>query len=216
MNDKKNKKHNNFFYLFFKRLVDIIIGLLGVIFLIPLTIILKICYILTGDFHSIFFTQQRVGKNGKLIRIFKYRSMVLNAEDKLEELMKKNKKIRDEYLKNKKLEDDPRITKVGKFIRKFSIDELPQLINVVIGNMSLVGPRPYLPREIEDMGKYYNYVIMCKPGITGLWQVSGRSDISFKKRLKLDKEYALKYCFKYDTKIFFKTFKVVLCKQGAK
>ena len=142
--------------------------------------------------------------------------MVPNAEQLLEELMEKDPKIKEEYLTNKKLENDPRITKVGKFIRKCSIDEFPQLINVLIGNMTLVGPRPYLPREKEDMGKYYDYVITCKPGITGLWQVSGRSDISFKNRLKLDKKYTTERNFKMDAKIFFQTFSTVIGKKGAK
>lgn len=216
MDNTNSKKSKKYFYLFIKRLFDIIIGLIGFVFLIPITIILKICYMLTGDFHSIFFIQDRIGKNGKIFKLFKYRSMVINAEEKLEELMKNDKKIRDEYNKNKKLDDDPRITKIGRFIRKFSIDEIPQFINVFIGNMSIVGPRPYLPREKNDMGKYYDYIIKCKPGVTGLWQVSGRSDVSFKNRLKLEKQYAEECSLWYDIKIFFKTFKAVFGKQGAK
>ena len=130
--------------------------------------------------------------------------------------MEKDPKIKEEYLKNKKLEKDPRITKIGWIIRKYSIDEFPQLINVLIGNMTLVGPRPYLLREKIDMGKYYDYVITCKPGITGLWQVSGRSDISFKNRLKLDEKYASEKSIKLDITILLKTFKAVLGKKGAK
>jgi len=204
------------FYLFIKRLFDIIAGLIGVILLIPITIIIKIAYMITGDFHSIFFVQERIGYKGRLIKIFKYRSMIPNAEEKLEELMKKDKKIKKEYLENKKLENDPRVTKLGSLIRKLSIDELPQFINVLIGNMSLVGPRPYLPREQKDMGKYYDYVISSKPGLTGLWQVSGRNDVSFKERLKLDEEYFNKKSLLFDIKIFFKTFIVVLFRKGAK
>lgn len=209
-------KNNNCIYFIVKRLIDIICGLIGIVLLIPVTIIIKIISICTGDFKSIFFVQERVGYKGKKIKIFKYRSMVPNAEQKLEELMEKDPKIKKEYLENKKLENDPRITKIGGFIRKFSIDELPQLINVFIGNMSIVGPRPYLPREIDDMGDYYKYVIACKPGITGLWQVSGRSDISFKHRLKLDEKYVNERNLSFDTKIFFKTFSVVLFRKGAK
>lgn len=203
-------------YFFSKRLVDIIAGIVGVILLVPMTIVIKIISIFSGDFKSIFFTQERIGKNGKSIKIFKYRSMVPNAEQLLDELMEKDPKIKEEYLTNKKLENDPRITKVGKFIRKCSIDEFPQLINVLIGNMTLVGPRPYLPREKEDMGKFYDYVITCKPGITGLWQVSGRSDVSFKNRLKLDKKYAEERNSKMDIKIFVQTFSTVIGKKGAK
>lgn len=207
------KKH---IYLCIKRLFDIVIGLLSIIPLIICTIFVKIAYMLTGDFHKIIFTQNRIGKNGKTIKILKYRSMVPNAEKVLEELMESNPEIKKEYLENKKLHNDPRITKIGKFIRKFSIDELPQFINILIGDMSLVGPRPYLPREKEDMGRYYNYVIACKPGLTGLWQVSGRSDVSFKNRLKLDEKYTNERGLKYDIKIIFKTFGAVLGKKGAK
>ena len=209
-------KNNSCIYFIIKRLIDIIAGLVGILLLIPVTIILKIISICTGDFKSIFFVQERVGYKGKRIKIFKYRSMVPNAEQKLEDLMEKDPKIKKEYLENKKLENDPRITKIGRFIRKFSIDELPQLINVFIGNMTLIGPRPYLPREIDDMGEYYKYVISCKPGITGLWQVSGRSDVSFQHRLKLDKKYVNERSFTFDFKIFFKTFSAVLGKKGAK
>lgn len=210
------ENNNKIMYFVVKRLFDIILGLIGIIILIPTIIIVKIASMCTGDFKSIFFVQERIGLKGKKIKIFKFRSMIPNAEEKLEELMKTDPKIREEYTKNKKLACDPRITKIGNFIRKFSIDELPQLINVFIGNMTLVGPRPYLPREIDDMGDYYKYVIACKPGLTGLWQVSGRSDVSFKHRLKLDKKYTLERNFKYDCKIFFKTFNVVLGSKGAK
>ncbi|MBP3461176.1 MAG: sugar transferase [Bacilli bacterium] len=203
-------------YYFCKRLLDIIGGLIGCILLIPITIIIKFVSILNKDYDSIFFTQDRIGKDGKTIKIYKFRSMIPNAEDVLEVLMRKDPKIRKEYLENKKLDNDPRITKIGKFIRRYSIDEFPQLLNVLIGNMTLVGPRPYLFREKEDMGEYYDYVITCKPGITGLWQVSGRSDISFKNRLKLDKKYALEKNIKEDIMILFKTFKAVLGKKGAK
>ena len=213
-NEVINKK--SFIYYMVKRFFDILFGLIGVVLLIPITVFVKIAYICTGDFKSIFFTQKRIGLNGKTIKIFKFRSMVPNAEQKLEELMKNDENIRKEYLENKKLENDPRITKVGGFIRKFSIDELPQLINVFIGNMTLIGPRPYLFREIDDMGDYYKYVIACKPGLTGLWQVSGRSDVSFKHRLKLDEKYVRERSILFDIKIFFKTFSVVLFRKGAK
>lgn len=207
------KKH---IYLCIKRFFDILFGLLSIIPLIICTIFIKIAYVCTGDFHKIIFTQERIGKNGKKIKILKYRSMVPNAEKVLEELMDKDPKIKKEYTENKKLHDDPRITKIGRIIRKCSIDELPQFINILIGDMSLVGPRPYLPREKEDMGSYYDYVIACKPGLTGLWQVSGRSDVSFNYRLKLDKKYVNARGLKYDIIIIFKTFGAVLGKKGAK
>ena len=140
--------------------------------------------------------------------------MVPNADDILMEMLK-DKKIADEYNKNKKLKNDPRITKVGKIIRKTSLDEIPQFINILKGDMSLVGNRPYLPREKDDMGKYYDDIIKTKPGLTGYWQVSGRSDVSFKNRLKLEQYYSNNYSFKLDIQIVFKTIKVVLGMQGA-
>ena len=209
-------KTQKLFYLFIKRIFDIFVSLIGVILLIPITLCVKISYILIGDFHPIIYTHERIGKNGKIFKLYKFRSMVPNADKELTKILKSNKELNKEYNKNKKLENDPRITKVGKFIRKYSIDELPQLFNVLIGNMSLIGNRPYLPREKKDMGNYYRYIIMTKPGITGYWQVSGRNDVSFKRRLKLEKYYSNNYSLTMDISIFFKTFKVVLCGRGAK
>ena len=142
--------------------------------------------------------------------------MVPNAEKVLENLMKSDSKIRKEYLNNKKLEHDPRLTRVGKIIRRTSIDEFPQFFNVLKGEMSLIGPRPYLLREKDDMEMYYNEIVACKPGITGLWQVSGRSDLSFKYRLKLDRIYYLQRTIRFDLIIAYKTFGAVFNKNGAK
>ena len=203
-------------YLSSKRLTDIIISLIGLLCLIPIAIIIKISYMVTGDFKSIFYVQDRIGKNGKLFKFFKFRSMVPNADEILFELLKKNKKLKKEYDTNKKLKDDPRITPAGKIIRKLSIDELPQLINIFLGDMTLIGNRPYLPREKEDMGDYYDDIVKTKPGLTGLWQVSGRSSVSFKKRLEIEQRYSNIAGFKIDIKIFFKTFKVVLFGKDAK
>lgn len=210
------KSKNKVLYFTVKRVFDIVIGLLGTIIVIPMALLIKLCYMLQGDFASIIFCQERIGENGKNIKIFKFRSMVPNGEKVLEELMASDPKIKEEYLKNKKLVNDPRITKVGKFIRRTSIDEFPQFINVLKGDMSLVGPRPYLWREKTDMKDYYNDVIKCKPGITGLWQVSGRSDVSFEYRLKLDRVYLIQRSIKFDLKIMFKTVSAVLGKNGAK
>lgn len=205
-----------FFYLVIKRSFDIICGLIGVLILIPISIIIKIIYICNKDFSPIFFTQNRIGKNGKEFKFYKYRSMVANADEILFRMLKEDKEIAKEYKKNKKLKNDPRITKVGKFLRKTSLDELPQLINVLKGDMSIIGNRPYLPREKEDMGEYYDDIVKTKPGITGYWQVSGRSDLSFKKRLELEQFYSNQISLKLDIKIFFKTFQVVFLKKGAK
>ncbi len=203
-------------YLSTKRIVDILFSLIGLLFLIPISIIIKICYMVTGDFTSIFFIQDRIGKNGKHFKFFKYRSMVPNADEILFRTLEMDKVLAEEYKENKKLKNDPRITKVGRIIRKFSIDELPQCINIFLGDMSLIGNRPYLPREKKDMGDYYDDIVKTKPGLTGLWQVSGRSSIPFKKRLEIEQRYSKQAGFKLDIKIFFKTFKVVLFGKDAK
>lgn len=203
-------------YLCLKRLIDIIAGIIGLLILLPIALVIKIISMCNGDFHKIIFVQKRIGKNGKEFDFYKFRSMVPNADELLFKLMEENEEIRKEYQENKKLKDDPRITKVGKFIRRFSIDELPQLINVLKGDMTLIGNRPYLPREKDDMGKYFNDIVKTKPGITGYWQVSGRSDVSFKARLKMEQFYSNNFGFKMDMKIFFKTFDAVFGHKGAK
>lgn len=202
-------------YLFIKRCFDILCSLIGMIFLIPLSIIVKICYIATGDFHSIFFTQNRIGKNGKEFKFFKFRTMVVNADEVLFKLLKEDKKIAREYKINKKIKDDPRITKVGKILRRTSLDELPQLINVFIGNMTMIGNRPYLPREKKDMGKYFKDIVKTKPGITGYWQVAGKEDTTFDRRLELESFYSKNCGLIMDIKIFFKTFSAVIKGHGA-
>ena len=213
LNFSKVKKYS---YLITKRLFDIILSLFGILFLIPLSIIIKISYILNKDYSSIFYTQTRIGKNGKEFKLYKFRSMIPNADEVLKELMDTNTDIFNEYSKNKKLKDDPRVTKVGKFIRKTSLDEFPQFINVFKGDMSIVGNRPYLPREKKDMGNYYNDIVKTKCGIVSYWAIHGRSDVSFKRRLELEKYYSNHQSLKLDIEIFFRAFLVVLLKKGAK
>ena len=202
-------------YYLTKRSFDIACSIIGLVFMIPLILIVKISYILTGDFKSIFYTQKRIGKNGKEFNFFKFRSMIPNADLVLEKLLKENKKMRKEYQLNKKLKNDPRITKMGNVLRKTSLDELPQVLNILKGDMTVIGNRPYLPREKKDMGKSFDIIVKTKPGLTGYWQVSGRSDTTFKRRLELEQEYSRRAGFKIDTKIFFKTFIVVICGRGA-
>ena len=197
-------------YRFIKRLFDIGCGLIGVVILIPITLIVKLVTVLTGDFAPILFKQNRIGKNGKEFKFYKFRSMVPNADEILFKTLEMDKVAAEEYKKNKKFKNDPRITKIGKIIRKLSIDELPQLINVLKGDMSIIGNRPYLPREKEDMAEYYDDIIKTKPGITGYWQVNGRSKTTFKERLEMEKYYSNNYSLILDIKIFLKTFKVVL------
>ena len=214
-NEIVSSKQRKIIYKITKRLFDIFIGLFGIILLIPITIIIKLCYMFTGDFKRIIFTQNRIGINGKEFKFYKFRSMVPNADEVLFKLLKEDKKLAKEYKINKKLKDDPRITKIGKIIRKASIDELPQLINIFKGDMSLIGNRPYLPREKCDMGEYFNDIVKTKPGLTGWWQVNLRSRGTFEDRLKMEKYYSNRAGFRIDFKIFIKTFKVVLMKDGA-
>ena len=201
-------------YKCIKKIIDIFFGIIGSILCIPIIIFAKIAYMCHGDFNQVFFAQKRIGRNGKEITIFKLRTMVPNADKVLKELMKKDQKIADEYKKYKKLKNDPRITKVGHFLRAFSFDEFPQFFNVLIGNMSVVGPRPYLPREKVDMGKYYDIIIKTKPGVTGYWQVNGRNDTDFEYRLILDEYYSTHKTITMDIKIIIKTIAQVVFRSG--
>ncbi len=198
-----------------KRIIDILAGIVGMIILIPLMLIIKIANIFTKDSASIFFIQNRIGKDGKIFKMYKFRTMIVGAEEELEKLLIENEEIRNEYELNKKIKDDPRVTKIGKFLRKTSLDEFPQFINILKGEMSLVGPRPYLKREKKDIGQDYYKIIEMTPGLTGLWQVSGRSNITFEERVKLDIEYYKKNSFFGDMKILLKTITAVLNKKGA-
>ena len=198
-----------------KRTIDIIGGFCGVLLLIPLTITIWIANKILRDKGPIFYTQERIGKNGKIFKMYKYRSMVVGADKKLEKYLEENEEAREEYKKYKKLKHDPRVTKIGKFIRKTSLDEFPQFINVLKGDMSLVGPRPYLPREKEEINGFFNYITSCKPGITGLWQTSGRSHTTFTDRLTLDMSYYYNHTLKTDIKILYKTVNNVIKKEGA-
>ena len=204
------------YYRIIKRAFDLLTSTVGIFLLIPVIVLVKLLYICTGDLHSIFLVQKRIGKGGKEFNFFKFRTMVSDADSVLEEILNENSELAEEYKANKKLESDPRITKAGGFIRRFSIDEIPQVLNIFAGKMSVIGNRPYLPREKEDMGDYFSSIVSTKPGLTGYWQVSGRSDVSFLKRLQLEQYYSEHCCLKLDIGIFFKTFKVVLFGSGAK
>lgn len=214
LEQKEKKTFNEITYSFLKRTVDITASATALLLLSPVFLVTSLAIRKDSDGPAMF-TQKRIGKDGKLFEIYKFRTMVPDADKKLFELLDKDEKTREEYKVNKKLKHDPRITKVGNFLRKTSIDELPQLINVLKGDMSLVGPRPYLPREKEDMGDYYNTIIESKPGITGLWQVSGRSNTTFEDRLEFDKEYTENKGFLYDMGLLTKTVGVVIHKDGA-
>lgn len=198
-----------------KRTIDITAGIVGMLILIPLTMILYLVKVMERDKGPLFFTQERIGKDGKLFKMYKFRTMIINADEELEKILENDEQAREEYRIHKKLKNDPRVTKIGKFLRKTSLDEFAQFVNVLKGEMSLVGPRPYLPREKADMGYYYEYVIQCKPGITGLWQVSGRSEVSFEERLELDFKYYNNESVVGDVGLVFKTVVKTLKHEGA-
>ena len=198
-----------------RRGLDILTGLVGCLVLIPVTLAVKIGALASGDKDSIFFTQNRFGKNGKLIKIYKYRTMVPNAEKILQDMMEKDPKIREEYLTNKQLDPDPRVTAFGRILRKTSLDELPQLLNILKGDMSIIGPRPYLPQEKDDMGERYDVIVKFKPGLTGIWQASGRNNISFTERCKMDEYYYYHRSVWMDVMILVKTVKAVFLRDGA-
>ncbi len=208
--------HPKLVYYFIKRTFDIVAGIIGILILIPLSIFVFIMRIIKKENDGpMFYKQLRIGKNGKEIRIFKYRTMVMNADEKLVQYLEENEEAAKEYKKYKKLRKDPRITKVGAFLRKTSLDEFPQFINVLLGQMSVVGPRPYLHREKKDMDWYYDKIIKVKPGITGYWQVNGRSDVDFKDRLIMDTYYMEHKSLVMDTKIIIKTAMKIFKKEGA-
>jgi len=198
-----------------KRFMDILGGGIGVLTLIPLTLIIWIANKLVKDEGPIFYTQERIGKNGKIFKMYKYRSMVIGADEKLTKYLEENEDAREEYKKYKKLKNDPRITVIGKILRKTSLDEFPQFINVLKGDMSLVGPRPYLPREKEDMNGFFKYITSCKPGLTGFWQVNGRNDVTFTDRLSMDMNYYYNHNLRLDIKLLIKTLVKVFKKEGA-
>lgn len=200
---------------FVKRTIDILGSICGMLILLPITIAIGLANLAVKDKGPIFYIQERIGKDGKPFKLYKFRSMVIGADEKLEKYLAQNEEARKEYNTYKKLKDDPRVTRVGKFIRRTSLDEFPQFINVLKGEMSLVGPRPYLPKEKEDMGLYYGYIIKNKPGVTGPWQIGGRSDITFNDRLTIDLEYYKNNDVKLYIEILIKTVLKIIKKEGA-
>ena len=202
-------------YLFIKRFSDIIISLIGIILMLPIAIIVKISYMASGDFHSIFYTHNRIGKNGKIIRLIKFRSMVPNADEVFKELLKEEK-YKKEWEKNQKLANDPRITKMGNILRKTSMDEIPQFINVLKGDMSLIGPRPLVEGELDAHNGNHKLYESVRPGITGWWACNGRSATTYEERLKLEYYYINNMSLLLDIKCVFKTIAAVLFEKGAK
>lgn len=200
---------------FLKTLVDYTATILGgAVLLLPM---LYVAHRIKKDSPGdAMYNAERIGKDGKLFKCYKFRSMYTNGDEILEQYLKENPDKKVEWETYHKLDDDPRVTPIGKFIRKTSIDELPQLLNVLEGHMSLVGPRPYLPREADEMGDALSTIVLVKPGITGHWQVNGRSNVDFTNRLKMDCWYVHNRSFWMDIMLLFKTISVVLNKKGAK
>lgn len=207
----KEKIENQKNYLIVKRAMDLIGSLVGIILLSPLFLVVVLLIKFKDRKGSVIFKQLRVGKDGKLFYIYKFRSMVTNAEKLLDQLLDKNETTGAMF----KMKNDPRVTKIGHFIRKTSIDELPQLFNVLKGNMSLVGPRPPLPREVEKYSNYDKQRLLVTPGCTGLWQVSGRSNVGFNTMVKLDLDYIQGRSVLLDLKIIFRTVALLLGSKNA-
>jgi len=191
-------------YKFFKRVIDVVCSLAGLLLLSPVLIIVSMLIKLESD-GPIIFSQDRIGYKGKEFKMYKFRSMVVNAEELKKKLAEQNEMSGPMF----KMKNDPRVTKVGKFIRKTSIDELPQLINILKGEMSLVGPRPSLPKEVKEFEPWMIERLEVKPGLTCYWQVSGRNDIDFEDWMKLDIKYVRERSFWLDIKLIFKTFFVL-------
>ncbi|WP_102279279.1 sugar transferase [[Lactobacillus] timonensis] len=198
-------------YRFIKRLFDIIASALALVILSPLLLIIAICIKVDDPKGPVFYSQIRVGKDGKHFKMFKFRSMVTNADQLLEKLRAKNEVDGAMF----KIKNDPRITRVGRVIRKYSLDELPQLANVVLGSMSIVGPRPPLVSEVAEYTDYDKQRLMVKPGATGMWQVGGRNDVSFDEMVRLDLTYIQKRSIWLDLKIMFETVKIMIIPNGA-
>nr|WP_310338550.1 sugar transferase [Paenibacillus sp. 2003] len=198
-------------YLFMKRMLDLLGSFIGLIILCPLFAVIGLLIKIEAPQGSVFFRQVRVGQNGKEFHMYKFRSMVANAEDLLEQLIDQNEVNGNMF----KMKNDPRITRIGKFIRKTSLDELPQLWNVFRGEMSLVGPRPALPREVKNYTSYDRQRLQMIPGCTGLWQVSGRNSVGFEEMVELDLTYARERSMMVDIKIIFRTFKVLVGSKDA-
>lgn len=198
-------------YCWLRRFQDILFSLISIIVLSPVMLITAIAIFIDDPKGSPIFSQIRVGRTGKKFKMYKFRSMVVDAEDRLKKLLKNNEMDGPAF----KITDDPRITRVGKFIRKTSIDELPQLFNILKGDMSIVGPRPALPREVEQYTVYQTQRLFITPGLTCYWQIQpNRNDISFDEWVKMDIQYIRERSFIVDWKIIFKTVIAVFTKQG--
>jgi Undecaprenyl-phosphate galactose phosphotransferase WbaP len=197
-----------------KRMMDIGVVLIGSVFALPLLVVLSVMVKLDSK-GPIFYGHTRVGKNGKEFTMWKFRSMASNADQVLEQYLRDNPSLREEWESDQKLKNDPRITRMGALLRKYSLDELPQLWNVLLGDMSLVGPRPIVNEEAARYAESFQFYKKVKPGITGLWQVSGRNNTTYKERVRLDEYYVRNWSIWLDIYILLRTFRVVCQGEGA-
>lgn len=191
-------------YILLKRALDVAGALVGLLLLLPIGLLIALLVKLDSP-GPVFFRQNRLSKDYGSFKMLKFRSMYQNADARLAELLRSDPQLREEYERFHKLRDDPRITRVGRFLRKYSLDEFPQLINVLRGDMSLVGPRPYMHREINKMGPHADTILSMRPGLSGLWQTQGRNALSFEERLMLDEEYVKQASFWLDVRLIFLT-----------
>jgi exopolysaccharide biosynthesis polyprenyl glycosylphosphotransferase len=197
---------------FTKRCFDIALSGLAIIFLTPAMFVIALFVGLSSEGPALF-RQDRVGRNGELFTMLKFRSMATNAEDRLQVLIDHDRTVGNTVLF--KMREDPRVTPVGRFMRRFSIDELPQLFNIFMGHMSVVGPRPPLPKEVEQYEEHVHRRFLVKPGLTGLWQVSGRSDLSWEESVRLDLYYVENWSLADDFVLIWRTAKAVVRRDGA-
>ena len=209
MKKKSIKNRNLNFYKLFKTLLDFLFSIFFLIASLPFFIIISVL-IKFSSRGPIFFLQERIGKNNIPFKCIKFRTMHPEAKDILENLLINDKKLKMEFEQTHKIKNDPRITTIGKLLRKTSLDELPQFINVLKNEMSIVGPRPIVNKEKKKYGKNFKKVLSVKPGITGLWQVSGRNNLTYKTRVKLDMNYVENYNFLMDIRIIIRTIGVIL------
>ena len=208
---KQKVKSLNIYNKYIKRFIDIVLSFIALVLLSPVFLIIAICIKIESK-GPVFFVHKRVGKNGKMIGIYKFRSMVANAEELIKQFTPEQMK---EFKENFKLENDPRITKVGSFLRKTSLDELPQLVNILKGDLSIIGPRPVIGEELEKYGINKEKFLSVTPGLTGYWAANGRSCTSYEKRMEMELYYIDNLSWKMDIKVFFKTILSVIKREGA-
>jgi lipopolysaccharide/colanic/teichoic acid biosynthesis glycosyltransferase len=199
---------------FLRRLLDILLASLIIVFILPLLIVIG-AIVWLQDGGPPIYAQERIGRGGRIFRCYKCRSMVVDAQAQLDKLLSESPEAREQWMRDQKLRYDPRITPIGAFLRKSSLDELPQLFNVLGGSMSLVGPRPIVASEVTRYGRRIVHYYAVRPGITGLWQISGRNDVSYRRRVALDCAYVKRKSMLMDLKILLATLPIVLMRRGS-